>query len=38
MILAKLAVRHVKDIPVFHPTDDVQGPEQHPKDDAAKHL
>ena len=37
-IPAKLAVLYMKDVPVFHPTADVQGPEQHPKDDAAKHL
>lgn len=37
-ILAKLAVLHMKDVPVFCPTADVQGPEEHPKDDAAKHF
>lgn len=33
-----LAALYIKEIPVFHPTAHMQGPEQHPRDDAAKHF
>lgn len=37
-ILFKLAVLYIKNVPVFHPIAEVQGPEKHLKEGAAKHF